>query len=69
MFFVFLYQFFLFCFLLVFSTIPFDTAKVRLQTQDPLNPKYRGLVDVLKQMTSQEGLRSPWKGVTAGIQR
>lgn len=52
-----------------FCTIPFDTAKVRLQVQDASNPKYKGLFDVLKQMTAEEGMRSPWKGVTAGIQR
>lgn len=52
-----------------FCTIPFDTAKVRLQMQDKANPVYRGLFHTLQSMFQQEGLRAPWKGVTAGIQR
>jgi len=52
-----------------FCTIPFDTAKVRLQMQDKANPVYRGLAHTLTSMFTQEGIRAPWKGVTAGIQR
>lgn len=52
-----------------FCTIPFDTAKVRLQMQDKANPVYRGLFHTLQSMFKQEGIRAPWKGVTAGIQR
>lgn len=52
-----------------FCTIPFDTAKVRLQIQDKTNPRYKGLFDVLSSMFREEGVRSPWKGVVAGIQR
>jgi len=52
-----------------FCTIPFDTAKVRLQMQDRANPVYRGLFHTLSSMFKQEGIRAPWKGVTAGIQR
>ncbi len=51
------------------STIPFDTAKVRLQIQDKANPVYRGLFDCLRKMVAQEGVTSLWKGVSAGIQR
>jgi hypothetical protein len=60
--------FHLFC----FSTIPFDTAKVRLQVQSQAAgqvPKYSGLFDCLSQMVKQEGIRAPWRGVVAGIQR
>ena len=52
-----------------FCTIPFDTAKVRLQIQDSSNPKYRGLLHVLQSMFRDEGLTVPWRGVSAGIQR
>jgi len=56
-----------------FCTIPFDTAKVRLQNQNKATAgtavKYKGLVDCLSQMVREEGFRSPWKGVSAGIQR
>lgn len=52
-----------------FCTIPFDTAKVRLQIQDKANPVYRGLFDCLRKMVAQEGTASLWKGVSAGIQR
>jgi len=50
-------------------TIPFDTAKVRLQMQDKANPQYRGLVHTLTTMVKEEGFKAPWKGVAAGIQR
>lgn len=52
-----------------FCTIPFDTAKVRLQIQDAANPKYRGLFHCLTTMLKEEGLMSYWRGVSAGIQR
>ncbi len=52
-----------------FCTIPFDTAKVRLQVQNKANPQYSGLFDVLSKMVKEEGFRSPWRGVSAGIQR
>ena len=52
-----------------FCTIPFDTAKVRLQIQDASNPQYRGLLHVLSSMVRDEGLTVPWRGVSAGIQR
>ena len=53
-------------------TIPFDTAKVRLQNQVPNSQgllQYRGLLDVLKQMGRDEGLSALWKGSSAGVQR
>lgn len=52
-----------------FCTIPFDTAKVRLQMQDASRPVYRGLFHTLSSIVREEGVRAPWKGVTAGIQR
>ena len=52
-----------------FCTIPFDTAKVRLQLQDTAKPTYRGLFHVLSSMVRDEGATVPWRGVSAGIQR
>lgn len=52
-----------------FCTIPFDTAKVRLQIQDKANPTYKGLIDCLTKIVTQEGATVPWRGVSAGIQR
>ena len=52
-----------------FCTIPFDTAKVRLQIQDSAKPTYRGLFHVLSSMVREEGATVPWRGVSAGIQR
>ena len=52
-----------------FCTIPFDTAKVRLQIQDASNPQYRGLLHTLSSMVRDEGVTVPWRGVSAGIQR
>jgi solute carrier family 25 uncoupling protein 8/9 len=53
-------------------TIPFDTAKVRLQNQ-VAGPggklEYKGLLDVLAKQFKYEGVTSPWKGVSAGVQR
>jgi len=53
-------------------SIPFDTAKVRLQIQNNAAgsaPQYRGLLHCLGSMVKHEGILSPWRGVTAGIQR
>lgn len=44
-------------------------VQVRLQMQDKANPQYRGLFHTLSSMVKQEGFTTPWKGVTAGIQR
>lgn len=54
------------------ATIPFDTAKVRLQNQvvgADGKKNYTGLFNVLRKMVVEEGVRSPWKGVSAGVQR
>ncbi|CAD8198655.1 unnamed protein product [Paramecium octaurelia] len=53
-------------------TIPIDTAKVRLQIQKPdANGKYRyhGLLHTTRQIYSEEGVSSLFKGLSAGIQR
>jgi len=55
-----------------FCTIPFDTAKVRLQIQDKSatgGTRYTGLINCLSTIVKEEGFRAPWKGVIAGIQR
>lgn len=59
------------------TTMPLDTAKVRLQLQSQAQgaqatvarAHYKGLVDCLGKMARQEGAASMWRGVTAGLQR
>lgn len=51
-------------------TIPFDTAKVRLQLQSGTSDKaYRGVIDCLKRIVVEEGARAPFKGLSAGLLR
>ncbi|ETV81845.1 hypothetical protein H257_05408 [Aphanomyces astaci] len=47
----------------VYSGLPFDVAKVRLQTTS----EYRGLVHCLVRTVQNEGLRSLWKGATPAL--
>ena len=44
---------------------PFDTIKVRLQTQDPLNPKFKGTWDCLSKTVKNESFRGLYKGLTS----
>ena len=50
-----------FCFFLFFFGIlvgyPLDTVKVRIQTQDPTNLKYRGTFQCLSSIIKDEGVR------------
>lgn len=41
---------------------PFDVIKIRFQLQDPVNPKYRSLVQAFSTVVREEGLFSLWKG-------
>jgi solute carrier family 25 uncoupling protein 8/9 len=50
-------------------TIPFDTIKVRLQTQAAGATKYSGLFGTGATVAKEEGLGSLWKGLTPGIHR
>lgn len=45
--------------------LPFDVAKARIQTDDPNNPKYKGVLDCLKQTYKAEGLQALFKGFIA----
>ncbi|KNC99059.1 uncharacterized protein SPPG_06008 [Spizellomyces punctatus DAOM BR117] len=45
---------------------PFDTLKVRLQTQGP-NPKYANAIDCLKITVREEGALALYKGVTSPL--
>ncbi|KDO31746.1 hypothetical protein SPRG_03666 [Saprolegnia parasitica CBS 223.65] len=45
----------------VYAGLPFDVAKIRLQTQGP-TPLYNGLVDVVTKTARAEGVRALWKG-------
>ena len=52
-------------------TIPFDTAKVRLQVQNTqaTGKPYTGMVNCLTRMASEEGPKSLFKGLAPGILR
>ena len=49
-------------------TIPFDTAKVRLQIQGE-KAKYNGMLHCIKTIAVEEGFSSLYKGLSAGLQR
>lgn len=44
---------------------PFDTIKVRLQTQNSANPKYRGTWDCFNQTLKSESVRGLYKGMSS----
>lgn len=44
---------------------PFDTVKVRLQTQDFLNPKYRGTLHCFADTIQRESVRGLYKGMSS----
>ncbi|KAL7629999.1 UNVERIFIED_CONTAM: hypothetical protein RMT77_019881 [Armadillidium vulgare] len=44
---------------------PFDTIKVRLQTQDAVNPKYRGTWHCFNQTLKSESARGLYKGMSS----
>jgi len=46
---------------------PFDTVKVRLQTQSSSNPTYSGAIDCVKKTLQWEGLGGLYKGVTSPL--
>lgn len=46
---------------------PFDTIKVRLQTQPSVNPIYGGFLDCAKKTVQWEGLPGLYKGVTSPL--
>jgi solute carrier family 25 carnitine/acylcarnitine transporter 20/29 len=51
----------------VFTGHPFDTVKVRLQSQDFKNPIYNGPIDCVKKTVQWEGLPGLYKGVTSPL--
>jgi len=51
----------------VISGHPFDTIKVRLQTQSVTNPLYKGTWDCTKQTVSKEGMLAVYKGMSAPL--
>ncbi|KAJ7560699.1 hypothetical protein O6H91_04G141300 [Diphasiastrum complanatum] len=58
------------------TTLPIDTAKVRLQLQGKaleggatLTPKYRGLFGTVATIAREEGASSLWKGIVPGLHR
>ncbi|XP_075215335.1 dicarboxylate carrier UCP2-like [Lycorma delicatula] len=58
-----------------FVTFPFDVAKVRLQVQGEKqkvgngSPVYRGLFGTIRIIAANEGFRSLYNGLAAGLQR
>lgn len=44
---------------------PLDTVKVRIQTQDPKNPTYRGTYHCLQTIIQQESVRGLFKGMSS----
>ncbi|CAL8462274.1 g1805 [Coccomyxa elongata] len=46
---------------------PFDTAKVRLQSQSSVNPVYSGALDVVKKTIKWEGPQGLYKGVSSPL--
>merc|ERR1712211_54524 len=46
---------------------PFDTIKVRLQTQSSTNPIYSGTADCVRKTVSKEGPRALYKGMFAPL--
>mmetsp|Transcript_17586 Transcript_17586/g.21078 ORF Transcript_17586/g.21078 Transcript_17586/m.21078 type:complete len:295 (-) Transcript_17586:562-1446(-) len=55
-----------------FATLPIDLSKVRLQTQMPLangSMKYTGMMQTVYTVTSEEGPRALWKGLSPAMLR
>ena len=46
---------------------PFDTVKVRLQTQPHINPYYSGMIDCAKKTLKQEGLSGFYAGILSPL--
>lgn len=46
---------------------PFDIIKVRIQSQSPTNPKYKGTVDCAKQIYFQEGFATFYRGTMSPL--
>lgn len=53
------------------TTLPLDTAKVRLQLQakGALTPKYKGLIGTTLTVAKEEGARALWSGLEPGLHR
>jgi len=46
---------------------PFDTVKVKLQTQDFRNPLYKGTLDCFKQTIKHDGLKGLYRGMASPL--
>lgn len=44
---------------------PLDTIKVHLQTQDPKNPKYRGVWHCMKSIVAEDRVRGLYRGISS----
>ena len=54
-------------FFCVYAGLPFDVAKVRLQTQGTQSVLYSGPVQCLVKMARSEGISSLWKGAIPAL--
>ncbi|KAH8551849.1 mitochondrial carrier domain-containing protein [Umbelopsis sp. PMI_123] len=50
-----------------FVEYPFDTVKVRLQTQSLTNPKYAGPLDCIIQTVKQHGIKDLYRGLSSPL--
>ncbi|KAI8583911.1 hypothetical protein K450DRAFT_220554 [Umbelopsis ramanniana AG] len=50
-----------------FVEYPFDTVKVRLQTQSLSNPKYSGPLDCIMQTVKQHGIKDLYRGMSSPL--
>lgn len=54
------------------TTIPLDTAKVRLQIQQVVpgeTPRYSGFIQTMQKITAEEGSTALFRGLVPGLQR
>lgn len=52
----------------VYATMPFDSIKTRLQAVDG-NQRYRGSLDCLRSVMTEEGISALWRGTTPRLVR
>jgi solute carrier family 25 (mitochondrial carnitine/acylcarnitine transporter), member 20/29 len=46
---------------------PFDTVKVRLQTQDYRNPMYKGTFDCIKKIVAKDSIAGLFRGISSPL--
>ncbi|CAI5702124.1 hypothetical protein KXD40_000495 [Peronospora effusa] len=51
----------------VYTGLPFEVIKVRLQTQSSRNNVYKGVTDAFRRITTEEGVVALWKGAIPAL--